>query len=766
MQIDEFKSIVATFSDPGTELLIEKQRIVFSINGNIIEVILSAKSGDIYVAEDLNEPVPATQWVINRLANLPLLAARLAEQIPVESNFISPSANLLPTLDKQPDGKAYEVSDALQSLLESLGQRSPLETTVMYITSDAGEGKTWLINAAARAQARLFCDRKSDWLLVPIVLGGRHFLRFDDITVGALQNKYRFPFLYYNSFLALVRMGVIVPAFDGFEEMFVENSSGEALSAMGILVDALKSAGCFVVAARKAYFEFENLKSQEKLYDTISAQSVGFSKLELQRWKKEQFLKYCSVRGVQHPETTYSSVAARLGPDHSLLTRPVLVRRLIDIATQSDSLEVFLEQIQVSGADFFSVFVRGIIEREAREKWIDRSGNDMATALMSTEEHCELLSMIAVNMWESRISYLKRDHLDVVADFFCEYKRKSSHQAHQIRERIRGHALLVASQDAHSAVEFDHDEFRQFFLGEGLAEILRPTNASAKSELLSIVRRGVLPEHTKLSFIRAIDRNLAASHRDVAEMIAQVGKLDGLASYTQENCGYLLIRLLNKINAEELSVNELTFGVDALFDCSLNFVAFDHCYFSQSRYESTLISNCSFTQCKFGQMQIYSSSRFENVTFLECFVDSLKFVDTGLEVWEPLFIKTHLERIGISFGGQVEISTMEDFSEFSIDQEMILVEKILRYFTRSTHISESIIKMKLGDKGQTFIDNDLPTLLTGKIIVEIENRGGNLQRRFKLGLPLHLINNALSSANGKFNVFLDACKAHLAIGDA
>lgn len=760
MQIDEFKSIVSTFSDPGTELLYEKQRLVFSINGNVIDAAISAKSGDIYVSENNSAAISASQWIVNRLANLPLLAARLTEQIPIERNFISPSANLLPTLDKQPDGQAYEVSDARHTLLESLESKSPLETTVLYITSDAGEGKTWLINAAARTQAKNFSDGKSDWLLVPIVLGGRHFLRFDDITVGALQNKYRFPFLYYNSFLALVRMGVIVPAFDGFEEMFVENSSGEALSAMGILVDALKSAGCFVVAARKAYFEFENLKSQEKLYDSISSQSVGFSKLELRRWGREQFLKYCIARGVVNPDQTYSSVKDRLGENHSLLTRPVLVRRLIDIANSSDSLESFLEQIRISGADFFSVFVRGIIDREAKEKWIDRSGGEVATSLLSTEEHCELLAMIAVNMWESRVSFLKLDHLDVVADYFCELKRKPSLQAHQIRERIRGHALLVSSRDAPSAVEFDHDEFRQFFLGEGLADILRPSNGSAKSELLSVVRRSILPDHARLSFIRAIDRNSAIERKQVAALVASVGELDGQASYTQENCGHLVIRLLNGIDDADLKIEGLTFGVDALFDCSLTDISFDHCYFSLGRYEATTLKNCTFTQCKFGQMQLYQNSIFSNVTLNECTVDSLKFSESGHEIWEPFAIKANLEKLGFSFGDQVSINSFDESSGFEIDPEVLHLQKLLRYFTRSTHISESIIKIRLGDKGQGFIDNELPTLQAAKVIVEIENRGGSTQRRFKLGLPLHFINNCLSSAEGRFEVFLARCRQH------
>ena len=182
--------------------------------------------------------------------------------------------------------------------------------------------------------------------MVPIPLGGRHFLRFDDITVGVLQNRYRFPFLYFNSFLALVKMGVIIPAFDGFEEMFVASSSGEALSAMGILVGALESRGAIVVAARKAYFEFENLRTQERLFDTIRTFSVGFGKLELKRWAKPQFMEYCKNRSVVNPEEIYRRVSERLSATHALLTRAVLVKRLVDVAMKSPSLDAFLDQLQ------------------------------------------------------------------------------------------------------------------------------------------------------------------------------------------------------------------------------------------------------------------------------------------------------------------------------------------------------------------------------------------------------------------------------------
>lgn len=518
MQIDNFRSIVSTFADPGSEMLVDKSKIVISVNGDLIDAVISTKSGDVFVDEG-NGAQPATNWILTRLAKLTLLANRLQEGVTKMEHFVSPEATLLPSLETRPAEDLIKTNDALNTTLTALGERSPLETTVLYITSDAGEGKTSLINQLTREQASRFTQNKSDWLLVPIPLGGRHFLRFDDITVGALQNRYRFPFLYYNSFLALVKMGVIVPAFDGFEEMFVENSSGEALSAMGLLVGALDSKGAILIAARKAYFEFENLKTQAKLYDTISSYEVSFGKLELQRWGKDQFMEYCAKRHVINADSIYARVSERLKPDHSLLTRPVLVRRLVDVASKSTSLEAFLEHLHASGPDFFCVFVQGIIEREANEKWIDRQG-ELASSLLTVNEHCELLSLIALGMWESHVDYLKRDHLEFVADYFCEIKRKTPFQMQQIRERIRGHALLISSPNASQAVEFDHEEFRLFFLGEGIADQLRPLNDRAKAEVLTTLRKGALPRQAQHAFIRAIkrdakvDRLQAAKFRD------------------------------------------------------------------------------------------------------------------------------------------------------------------------------------------------------------------------------------------------------------
>jgi hypothetical protein len=757
MQIADFKSIVSAFADPGSEILYEKGKVVISVNGELLDVAISTRAGDVFV-DDGNGAIPASNWVLTRLAKLHLLASRLKDGIVDTKVFVSPPAILLPSLEVRPDETGTPTHDALNAMLHALDEKSPLETTILYITSDAGEGKTFLINQMAKDQAQRFTEGKSDWLLVPIPLGGKHFLRFDDITVGALQNRYRFPFLYYDSFLALVRMGVIVPAFDGFEEMFVEGSSGEALSAMGILVSALDSRGSLIIAARKAYFEFENLKTQEKLFDSISSYSVGFGKLELQRWGRTQFLEYCNKRNVPNAKVIFDRVSERLGVAHPLITRPVLVRRLVDIAIESHSLDSFLEKIHASGPDFFSVFVRGIIEREANEKWIDRSGErEIGAPLLTVDEHCELLAGIALASWDSRVDFLKRDHVEFVADYFSETKRKSAHQAQQIRERIRGHALLISSPNAAQAIEFDHEEFRLFFLGEGLAEQIRPLNDKAKGEVLATLRKGSLPKPAQHAFIRAVTRHPTFERLQAAKFLLGISTLDGQASFTQENCSWLVVRLLSGVDAKGLEVHALAFSPDALRDRKLTNVKFTHCFFPPTSMELSALKGCAFEDCSFGQLRLYESTSFAGVTFAGCTVDSVRLAGNDIEVWEPSLIRAQLERLGVSFPRvEVPLASIDPTAGQS-DLELRDIEKLIRYFMRSTHISESIILVKLGNRARSFLNDQLPRLIEEGIMAEVENRGGGSQRRFKFGVTLEAINAAITAAKGSYVKFIEVC---------
>ena len=357
-------------------------------------------------------------------------------------------------------------------------------------------------------------------------------------------------------------------------------------------------------------------------------------------------------------------------------------------------------------------------------------------------------------MWETKVDYMKRDGLEFAADYFCETARKNAFQAQQIRERIRGHAMLIQSQNASQAIEFDHDEFRLYFLGEGIAGQIRPISARAKAELLGTFRRGPLPDEAMLALYRALTRDKQLDRVLAVKFLLEVGAMDVQTSYTHENTAKLVLQLLSGTDAGGLKVSGMSFGHDALRDKKLTNATFQNCYFSNTSLDLTELTGCTFIDCKFPQLRLEQTTRIMSVIFEGCTVDALMLTARNREIWSPADIRQHLEHAGVNYRNEVA-APAEPKPNQEPAPEIVDLEKLTRYFMRSTHMSESVIRMKLSARGQAFIDQTLPRLLDRNVFVEIENHGAGDQRRFRLNVTLQAINDAMVAANGDFAVFLN-----------
>jgi hypothetical protein len=382
MLIEDFRRILSAFADSRADLDIARGTLLVQIRDEVIEARITQRAGDL-VVEEGGQQSTAAQWLINRIARIPLLADRILSYVAPPENFVTPSGQLIDQPDFAASMSDEEQSDAVAAAMRVLSRRPAGTASVLYLTSDAGEGKTTLINHLAIQQAKKYKEKTSDWILVPIPLGGRTFLRFDDVVIAALVNRLRFQLFYYEGFLELVRLGILVPAFDGFEEMIIESSAGEAISALGNLVRSLRSEGSVLIAARKAFFDYQSFRTQAHLFDAIGGDSVSFARLALSRWTKSQFLDYGIRSGLTHPEATYKAVSKRLHPQHPLLTRAVLVRRLVDVAKQVPDLTSLLELIGTTPQHYFFQFVNALVEREANDKWLDQSGDPPPSTSLS-----------------------------------------------------------------------------------------------------------------------------------------------------------------------------------------------------------------------------------------------------------------------------------------------------------------------------------------------------------------------------------------------
>ncbi|HYV17975.1 MAG TPA: hypothetical protein VFC25_02965 [Verrucomicrobiae bacterium] len=675
-----------------------------------------------------------------------MLAERLLSYIEQEPSFIVPSGQLVDQLELAPTDAQEPIEDSLAAVTSILSRRPPATTSLLYLTSDAGEGKTTLINQLARLQAQAYREKRSDWLLVPVPLAGRPFLRFDDIVVGALLNRLRFQLLYYDSFLEMVRLGVLVPALDGFEELFIERGTGDAVSALGTLLRTLESSGTLLIAARKAYYEYASLETQARLYDSLESASLSVARISLNRWDRSRFIEFSRRKSVPDGQLIYDMVAGQLGDNHPLLTRAVLVKQLLDLALKSPDRSNLLRAVKSSPKDFFSQFVRAIVEREANQKWIDRVG-EPPRALLSVEEHCELLSEVAQEMWLNSTDYLKQDILQLVSELFSERTNKTPSVTRQIQERLPQHALLMSPPDRRGQYAFDHEEFFHFFLGEGIGRLVVGSQAV---DLRTLFRKGRLPDLTLETAARKA--RVTLSVREAVVVLLQAARSEGPSSYVRENIGGLIIYLLDGAKEKLPELEDLVIPEGSLLGRELRGVTFRQCYFEPQDLEGASIDGCEFEKCRFERLEMSENCTLKGTVIRDCKFTSLLMTNKEATIYEPEAIRMILTSSGAKVVTQLDQPSLK--LEYAPDERLVLSQRVFRAFLRATEVNEAVLRMRLGPHANKFFDDLMPLLVDSGIIREVDYHGAGNQRRYRLSRRLQEITAALQVASNSFDTFI------------
>jgi hypothetical protein len=748
MNIVDFKRIITSFADKPTDLEFDRGLLLTEIRGELIQAKVFNKDSVLFIKENDVED-SASNWIRNRIACLPQLADRIIDYIPTDKSFVNPCGRLLDELEYDPEEREQEISNTTGKLIEILSRKVPGTSSIVYLTSDAGEGKTTLINELAHQQANNFKQKKSDWLLLPIPLGGRPFLRFDDIVIASTVNNLRFRYLYYDSFIELVRLGFIVPAFDGFEEMFMQTSTGEALTATGGLINKLNSSGAILIAARKAYFEYKSFGSQAKLLDSINS-SVSFARLAIERWNEAQFIEYTEHKGVKNAKAIYNLVSEKLhNPSHPILTRPVLVKQLIDVFMNIGDVHELIKKLE-SVTNYFPAFVNAIIDREANHKWIDSSG-EMYKPILTVEQHYELLSVLAEEMWVNSSDSLKDSVLDVISEMFSEQKKFDIQTSRQIKERIKQHALIVRTDPNNPNYRFDHEEFYEFFLGIAIANNILNNKIQ---DTRSLLKKSPLPFQTCDSIVARI-KSETKNYKQIISILDSIVKGENQFSYIKENAGNIVIRILSNEKIPDVLIKNYELPINSFLTITLDNITFEECHFQNTSLASSKISNCNFIKCQFDRIEINNLTTFSAVKLVDCDISTVYDNSKDKGFYEQHSIGQYLKSKGIT----IEKTTKEpEVKPVAIidDEDLELTEKALRKFIRQNlSINDNMFKLRLGNKANHFLDEILPVLLKHEILVEVDYDGSGQKRRFKLGVTFGQIEEALNNSKGSYKKFIN-----------
>jgi hypothetical protein len=109
---------------------------------------------------------------------------------------------------------------------------------------------------------------------------------------------------------------------------------------------------------------------------------------------------------------------------------------------------------------------------------------------------------------------------------------------------------------------------------------------------------------------------------------------------------------------------------------------------------------------------------------------------------------------GFSVSDSQEAQTALDFEP--PDEETEIAERALRLFLRASHVNQQVFRTRLGTKANQFFSDVLPELLRVGVFEETQYTGSGQSRRFRLAVPMQLVDHALRESHGRFPTFVRA----------
>lgn len=744
MTLEEIRADVAAFADNEENVLVGKGTLIFERDRRTYECrLFETSAGQIDIEYD-GRRMPYFKFLAEELGRLPILAQAIKEKRPDVNPYVDTQAVLIDAMGK----KLIDHTSGLTTLRSRCDEHVFGETRLIFLTGDAGEGKTALLRRLTRLMAEKYTTRQSSWFLLHIDTQGRAFVRLEEAVASEL-GQLRISGLFYSGVIRLIRHGLLAIAIDGFDELLAEIGSSEAYSGLGAFLRQLDGAGVVVAAARSAYFEAENYAAQSRLLSSLPDVQVTVEQMRLEKWEKKETVSFFEVyrasdgSRISNPAGLYAEIAALVDdPDHVILHRPFLVQQMAKmLATSPSSTREVIHDIG-SGLRVVPNVIRAFLKREVEEKWRDQAGQPYLTL----EQHVGLLAAIADEMWTQSNNSLQVEMVQLVAETFIDDLRIPSARKVQILERVKAHAFLP--QDAtrrpdHRA--FDHEQFLNYFLAARLVELLKGRD---KNSLRRFLEKHSLPAITA-TWASVIEPWTAEQAKDMIAGLSEMSSSELLSGYLKQNAG-LVAAVMTTVNPNRHTFDSMYFEGVQWAKTRLVGCEFRRCVFNDVDLTNIEWIDCAFRECQVQGLTVDHTS-MQNCTFDEsCRVVGI-LQSSGISETVRIFVPDVCEKIlkqsGARFLKAEERPVTRAVPPVPDDRRRAL-ESFLRIFNRNSGAVESVIGMKLGPRKHIFDDKVLPALLDHGVVRKTEYRGHGHQDRFELAYPLDLILGAEDPQSG------------------
>lgn len=748
-RLKRIKNDLQSFADTEEDVIIQPDgQVLFTRLGKDYEVRINDIDESLYINFE-GKNIKYQDFISKEIAQLDIFAARLIEKRKNIEPFIEGPSNLItPWSSTNGIGIKQLQKECDEALLSG--------TKITFITADAGHGKSVLLKEFQIIQANRFLEGKSNYIFWHVDLQGRDLVRLAEAIMYDL-GELRIRGLYYSSILTLIKNRNIVLAIDGFDELAAEIGGESALGSLSSLVKEMDGKGTLIAASRRTFFNTQDyLKRTEFLRGYIS-HNCFFYELKVLDWIKENATEYISYF-CSDQEKIYSCLLENFKDEsHPILTRPFLLSKVVQLIDNDDeesSLRELLDEMN-KDKEGVTTIVESFIKREV-QKWKDR---DKITGqpYLNFDQHLSFLATIAKEMWESQKDHISIDEIEIYGTMLIEdWEIEESLRATIIR-MFHSHALLVPiTSGTEQLRKFDHEEFKNFFLGKSLGNLLRQLSFN---ELKKFLYLGQLPDSVPRYMLNTLDRNAIGKYLNLFQKIIDK---EWKPTHIQSNVGTIIPYLIdNNTSDNTLSfTGKVTYSSLSFENKIIKYVIIKNGNFINISLKNIKLYNVTFDNCNFTEIKFDLSSEnvFQDVIISNSKIDSIQIIknDEIIETaYSPIRIKELLFSRGIRSEIKKTIPKIEKQSEFKS-----LVNKFLSKYHRTIFQYESNWEEHsiYGTSTSKIINDVIPFLLNNKIISESENKNikqsGGKAYRLNYNLK-ELLKSDNSETNGNLKKFWD-----------
>lgn len=734
---------ISAFADDDEEVVVDQNGQCLFVRGGKETSLRFFIEEDRMFVEVEGERLPYSRFLTHNLAQLPILAERiLAKRDPV-SPYIDSDAEL-----KSPSED--DITDTAIDFLRSQTESTPaFLSRVVFITADAGQGKTALLKEFQQTQAQAFLNGTASSLFWHVDLQGRQLLRLSEALMGDLGDL-RVPGLWMPAIIRLLRRGSLTLAIDGFDELAAEQGGDDALGALALIVHQLEGKGTIVAASRRTFFDTDDYIRRAGMFRR-SASDCEFNEIRLQDWDEAHSREYLTKvseegRTFGDPDAVYSDISAELGSaEHPILTRPFLLaqvsRGLLRYNLQpADFIRGMEDPLKGVGT-----VIEAFVDREITEKWKQQDTGD---PFLTREQHLSLLADVAEEMFRAQRSTISVDVLETITTILLDEWNIDPGRRQQVLEMVRMHVLLTPPSAADfTERSFDHEEFRDWFTAYALKDRLLSISASGSTGpsqgMLSVAH---LPDATARYVCSLFERTPELAAATLSGLERAVNE-EFRPTYLQANVGTLLPFLLDGVD----TTAPIEFDAPVIFTSlvhegkSLRDITFHNAIFSGASLASVDWSDVRLCGCNLGELTVGGGASYQNVQFVDCELEGIRLIaESGGEEtreYAPDRIASLLSSVGIEI---VDSSVTGDAERADLEDGDLrkLVRRLLGTFRRTTFVMDEAIHQRFRGDTKRVTDEVIPFMLATGVLEERQWRGRGRHKAWGLGHQLDDIEKA------------------------